>query len=220
MTITVRIYVRASTKDQNAERALEDLIEFSKTISFVHVTYVENYSGTKLDRPQLNRLLDEANQGDVLLVESVDRLSRLTQENFEVLKNRIKEKGLRLVVADLPTSYIQFENQGEITSAILGFMNNMLIDLLATMARLDNEKRIERIKQGMAKAGYKPKGKTKNVQKHSRILELLALGQMTKEEVARAVGVSESTVYRALRGTESNVIPSAPERIDHLLHEP
>lgn len=210
MTITVRIYVRASTKDQNAERALEDLIKFSETISSVHQTYIENYSGTKLDRPQLNRLLEEANQGDVLLVESVDRLSRLTQENFEVLKNRIKEKGLRLVVADLPTSYIQFENQGEITSAILGFMNNMLIDLLATMARLDNEKRIERIKQGMAKAGYKPKGKTKNAQKHSRIRELLALGQMTKEEVARAVGVSESTVYRALRDeTGSSEAPAA-----------
>ncbi|HFG6922835.1 TPA: recombinase family protein [Acinetobacter baumannii] len=202
MTITVRIYVRASTKDQNAERALEDLTTFSETISDRHVTYIENYSGTKLDRPQLNRLLEEAEQGDVLLVESVDRLSRLTQENFEILKTRIKEKGLRLVVADLPTSYIQFESQGEITSSILNFLNNMLIDLLATMARLDNEKRIERIKQGMAKAGYKPKGKTKNTAKHTRILELIKTGALTKEEVAKAVGVSESTVYRAIRSEE------------------
>ncbi len=41
--------------------------------------YVENESGTKLDRPVLNKLLDESKNGDTLLVESVDRLSRLSQ---------------------------------------------------------------------------------------------------------------------------------------------
>ena len=71
---TVRIYVRASTKDQNAERALADLIKFSKSYSKKNESYIENFSGTKLDRPQLSKLLDDANQGDILLVESVDRL--------------------------------------------------------------------------------------------------------------------------------------------------
>ena len=102
---TVRIYVRASTKDQNAERALSDLIKFSKAYSKKNESYVENYSGTKLDRPQLTKLLNEAKQGDILLVESVDRLSRLSQDEFSILKQRIKNKGLRLVVADLPTTH-------------------------------------------------------------------------------------------------------------------
>ena len=49
MTImTVRIYVRASTKDQDAERALNDLIQFSKGYESTHVAYIENFSGTKL----------------------------------------------------------------------------------------------------------------------------------------------------------------------------
>ena len=56
--------------------------------------YVENFSGTKLERPTLNRLLDEAQPTDILLVESVDRLSRLSQDDFSTLKQRIKAKGL------------------------------------------------------------------------------------------------------------------------------
>ncbi|MCZ3356811.1 resolvase, partial [Acinetobacter baumannii] len=73
------------------------------------------------------------------LVESIDRLSRLTQRDFQELKRRIQEKGLRLVVADLPTTYQMIQTSDSITHSILELINNMLIDLLATMARLDNE---------------------------------------------------------------------------------
>lgn len=166
--------------------------------------YVENYSGTKLERPELNKLLEDANQGDTnqgdtLLVESVDRLSRLTQQDFEELKRRIREKGLRLVVADLPTTHQLIQANDAITGSILDLINNMLIDLLATMARLDNEKRIERIKQGLERSGYKPAGKKPNQIKHKRIKELLASNTMTKEEIAKAVGCGVATVYRVAK---------------------
>lgn len=195
----VRIYVRASTKDQNASRALDDLVKFSKGYSDTHVDYIENFSGTKLNRPALNKLLDDANDGDVLLVESVDRLSRLSQDDFAILKKRIKDKGLRLVVADLPTTHNN--NTDGMTGEILRVINDMLIDLLATMAKLDNDKRRERIKQGLAKSGYKPSGKTANLEKHKRIRELNAQNNMTKEEIARACDVGIATVYRVLRET-------------------
>ena len=194
---TVRIYVRASTKDQNAERALADLIKFSKAYSKKNESYVENYSGTKLDRPQLTKLLDDAKQGDILLVESVDRLSRLSQDDFAILKQRIKDKGLRLIVADLPTTHTI--SNDSMTSEILRVVNDMLIDLLATMAKLDNDKRKERIKQGLALSGYKPTGKKANTAKHNRILELASNGNMTKQEIANAVGVGVATVYRVLK---------------------
>lgn len=143
--MTTRIYVRASTKDQDAERALADLKNFALSIKGDVNEYIENESGTKLDRPVLNKLLDDSSNGDTLLVESVDRLSRLSQNDFEVLKGRIKDKGLKLVVADLPTTHMLVNSADNITSSILSLVNNMLIDLLATMARLDNDKRRERI---------------------------------------------------------------------------
>lgn len=196
--MTVRIYVRASTKDQDAKRALSDLIGVSKDYADSHVDYIENYSGTKLDRPELTKLLDDANQGDVLLVESVDRLSRLSQDDFGILKQRMKDKGLRLIVADLPTTHtINTGMSGE----ILAVINNMLIDLLATMAKLDNDKRRERIKQGLANSGYKPTGKKANIQKHKRIRELASQNNMKKDEIAKACGVGVATVYRVLKDT-------------------
>ncbi len=192
--------VTASTKDQDAERALQILQDLNQNLNLGEtIVYVENYSGTKLDRPELNKLLSEANQGDTLLVESIDRLSRLTQRDFQELKRRIQEKGLRLVVADLPTTYQMIQTSDSITHSILELINNMLIDLLATMARLDNEKRIERIKQGLTRSGYKPTGKKANEAKHKRIKELLAVGNMTKEEIAKAVNCGVATVYRVAK---------------------
>lgn len=196
--MTTHIYVRASTKDQDAERALDNLKEFASSIQDNIEEYVENESGTKLDRPVLNRLLDKAENGDTLLIESVDRLSRLKQDEFEVLKGRIKEKGLKLVVADLPTTHVLLNTEDTITSSILNLVNNLLIDLLATMARLDNEKRIERIKQGLERSGYKPSGKKADTQKHERIKQLNKKG-LTKEEIAKAVGCGIATVYRVIK---------------------
>ena len=200
--MTVRIYVRASTKDQDAERALESLKEFASTIHGVTVEYIENESGTKLDRPILNQLLADAEDGDTLLVESVDRLSRLKQEEFEVLKGRIKEKGLKLVVADLPTTHVLLNTDDTITSSILNIVNNLFIDLLATMARSDNDKRRERIKQGLERSGYKPTGKKADTDKHNRIIELNNKG-LTKKEIAKAVGCGVATVYRVLKNAKS-----------------
>ena len=200
--MTIHIYVRASTKDQDAERALDDLKEFASKLNEEIKEYVENESGTKLDRPVLNQLLADAVKGDTLLVESVDRLSRLTQAEFKVLKGRIEEKGLKLVVADLPTTHVLLNTDDTITSSILNLVNNLLIDLLATMARLDNEKRIERIKQGLERSGYKPTGKKADTDKHNRIIELNNKG-LTKEEIAKAVGCGVATVYRVLKNAKS-----------------
>lgn len=195
--MTVRIYVRASTKDQDAERALDDLVMFSKKYGDKYVPYVENHTGTKLERPELTKLLNESEQGDILLVESVDRLSRLTQKDFDILKERIKQKGLRLIVADIPTTHVTASDN--MTGELMSVINSMLIDLLATMARLDNEKRKERIKQGLARSGYKPTGKKANDEKHKQILDLSEHGNLTKDQIAKLADVGVATVYRVLR---------------------
>ena len=199
--MNIRIYVRASTKDQDAERALDDLIQFSKGYGSQYTAYIENYSGTKLNRPQLTKLLDESEQGDILLVESVDRLSRLSQDDFAILKDQIKAKGLRLIIQDLPTTHAI--NNG-MTGEILNVINAMLIDLLATMAKLDNDKRRERIKQGLERSGYKPKGKQANNEKHKKIIELNKKG-LTKEEISKLADCGVATVYRVLKESKHAV---------------
>jgi DNA invertase Pin-like site-specific DNA recombinase len=199
------LYLRASTKDQDANRAKValELFAVEKGLSIVGV-YAENISGTKLNRPQLLALLDTAKNGDVLLVESVDRLSRLSQADWDTLKATIKAKGLRLVVADLPTSHMLVETKG-ITGQIMDVINNMLIDLMATMARLDQEKRVERIRQGLenkraADPEWKPTGKSKNAALWAKVQDYITKHpNLNADEVARVAGCGVATVYRIKR---------------------
>ncbi|MDO6428630.1 recombinase family protein [Thalassotalea sp. 1_MG-2023] len=193
-----KLYLRASTRDQDAQRALRLLTEFCETNSIeISNTYIENFSGTKLSRPQLSKLLEESVDGEILLVESVDRLSRLSQSNWEKLKLMINEKGLRLIVIDLPTTHTLL-NTDDLTGSILSIINNMLLDLMATMARLDNDKRIERIHQGLERAkaaGKKLGGSTKNKQYREQVKQYLDK-KLKAEDIAKIVGCGTATVYR------------------------
>ncbi|WP_277760925.1 recombinase family protein [Pseudomonas sp. A34-9] len=207
--MNAHLYLRASTKDQDANRAKAalELFAVEKGLNIVGV-YAENISGTKLNRPELLALLDTAKEGDVLLVESVDRLSRLSQADWDTLKATIRAKGLRLVVADLPTSHMLVEAKG-ITGQIMDVINNMLIDLMATMARLDQEKRVERIKQGLenkriADPEWRPAGKGRNAAKWAKVKETLTkYPTMSADEVARVAHCGVATVYRIKRETIS-----------------
>ncbi|MEG0634353.1 MAG: recombinase family protein [Pseudomonas sp.] len=196
------LYLRASTNDQDAERAKQSLLNFAqgKNLQVADV-YAENISGTKLDRPELSRLLATASAGDVLLVESVDRLSRLTMAEWDCLKTTIKSKGLRLVVADMPTTHemLTLKDDGDVGTRIMRVINEMLVDLMATMARLDQEKRVERIKQGLDNKrarGEKVGGKGRNQKKWDQVAALLKRNGNTMEEIAKLAEVGVATVYR------------------------
>src|SRR6185437_5702554 len=103
----VRSYLRASTSEQDASRARDQVQAFAAERGLTIVSwYVENESGAKLDRPELRRLLDDACDGDILLIEQVDRLSRLTAKDWEALKAQLAAKRIRVVALDLPTSWM------------------------------------------------------------------------------------------------------------------
>lgn len=205
--MNAHLYLRASTKDQDANRAKVALESFAgdKGLNIVAV-YAENISGTKLNRPELMRLLDTANAGEVLLCESVDRLSRLSQSDWDVLKTTIKAKGLRLMIADLPTSW-QMAADG-IAGEVLKVINDMLIELMATMARLDQDKRVERINQGLAnkraaEPDWKPAGKGKNTAKWEQVQSLMAKHPtMSADQIAKLAECGVATVYRVKKETK------------------
>jgi len=195
-----RLYLRASTKEQDSHRAEQILREFAADRSMtIAGLYAENISGTKLERPELIRLLDEAEPADVLLCESVDRLSRLSQGEWKQLRSMIECKGLRLIVVDLPTTH-QLANSDDIASQVLRVINDMLLDLMATMARLDQQKRVERIKQGLERRKergetIKTRGKSKSWVAAQEML--LKFPDASADEIARLAKCGVATVYRA-----------------------
>lgn len=194
-------YLRASTKEQDAERAKNRLKEFvMKHDQRIAGWYVENVSGASLERPELLRLLDDAEPGDIILVEQVDRLSRLDDKGWDKLKLMIKEKSLSIISLDLPTSHIALTNQGndEFTRSMLSAVNGMLLDMLAAIARKDYEDRRRRQKEGMAKAQSegKYKGRPADKNRHETILRLRIENKMSVKDTAKICGVSVRTVQR------------------------
>ncbi|EGR3963903.1 resolvase, partial [Vibrio cholerae] len=89
----IRAYLRASTKEQNAERARESLIQFTAQHGQrIAAFYIENVSGATLLRPELMRLITESGEGDIVLVEQIDRLARLKQSDWDTLKQKLASK--------------------------------------------------------------------------------------------------------------------------------
>ncbi|RWR04485.1 recombinase family protein [Paenirhodobacter populi] len=201
----IRAYLRASTKDQDADRARADLIRFAADRGMsIASFYVENESGAKLSRPELFRLLDDAQPGDVLLVEQVDRLSRLTSRDWDKLKALIAAKGVRVVALDLPTSHQLIQPGDEFTSRMLGALNGMMLDMLAAIARKDYEDRRRRTQQGIerAKAEGRFTGRRPNAKRHEAVAKLLRQG-LSWSEVEATTGASRSTVARIARGVKA-----------------
>jgi len=197
----IRAYLRASTAEQDASRALADLEAFvSERGLKIAAPYIENESGAKLDRPELFRLLDDCQSdgGDILLVEQVDRLSRLNASDWQKLKDQIAAKRVRVVALDLPTSHqLIAPPQDEFTSRMLDAINGMMLDMLAAISRKDFEDRKRRQTQGIARAKVEGRyhGRPEDTVRNAAIKKMLTNG-MSWNSIIAATGCSRSTLSR------------------------
>jgi DNA invertase Pin-like site-specific DNA recombinase len=215
--IFVRAYLRASTKEQDAERARGALAAFVKEQGVkVASWYVENESGAKLDRPELFRLLEDSHEGDVLLLEQVDRLSRLNTADWNKLRTMLKAKGVRVVALDLPMSYgaLDPDRQGDtFQGRMLEAITDMMLDMLAAIARKDYEDRKRRAKEGIAarqtrdadrpaeERGFR--GRRIDTEQHAKILELIDK-KLSWSKIQDMLGVGRATIARAVKLAKAN----------------
>jgi DNA invertase Pin-like site-specific DNA recombinase len=194
----IRAYLRASTKEQDAQRAKADLEDFAKERD-LHIAafYIENESGASLKRPELFRLLSDCHAGDILLIEQVDRLSRLNAEDWEKLKSELQARRVRVVALDLPTSWMMTTATDEMTSRMMEALNAMMLDMLAAIARKDYTDRKRRQAQGIAKlkaeGGYR--GRKEDTKRNAAIMDMLRRGDSWNHIIA-ATGCSRSTLSR------------------------
>ena len=92
-------YIRVSTRDQNEDRQLFAMREV--TIQSKNI-YIDKQSGKNFDRPQYQRLIRRLKQDDLLYIKSIDRLGRNYNEILEQWRVLTKEKGVDIVVIDMP----------------------------------------------------------------------------------------------------------------------
>jgi DNA invertase Pin-like site-specific DNA recombinase len=204
MSLT-RCYLRASTDAQNPNRAREQVEAFAKDHGLVVAGwFVEQESGAMLQRPELFRLISDSQVGDIILVEQVDRLSRLSAADWRQLRAELEAKQIRVVALDLPTSFMLADAKDDFTSRMFGALNSMMLDMLAAISRKDYEDRRRRAAQGIARAKLEGKyrGRPENVSRNAGIGAMLR-GGASWSAIQKAIGCRRATIGKIARRIEA-----------------
>lgn len=142
-------YARVSTKEQNLDR---QLAAFRALGADERDIICDKESGKDLDRPGYRMLRDYMlRPGDTLVIKSLDRLSRRKED----IKNELRhfhDMGVRVKIIDLPTSMIEVPAGQE---WVLDMVNNILIEVLGTIAEQERETTLKRQAEGIAAAREK-----------------------------------------------------------------
>ena len=125
-----RIYLRVSTDRQDLQRQ-ESIVEAAKAAGYyVAGIYREKASGARADRPELLRMIDDLQPGEIVVAEKIDRISRLPLAEAERLVASIRAKGARLAVPGVvDLSDITSSTDG-VTRIVLQAMQELLLKLL------------------------------------------------------------------------------------------
>jgi DNA invertase Pin-like site-specific DNA recombinase len=192
-----RIYMRVSTEEQDLQRQ-EGIRESARAAGYyVAGIYREKASGARADRPELLRMIDDLQPGEVVIAEKIDRISRLPLAEAERLVNSIQAKGAKLAVPGVIDLSELAAGADGVTRIVLESVQAMLLRLALQIARDDYEDRRERQRQGveLARSAGKYEGRKADANMHRRIEALRGSGHSITE-TARLAGCSESQVKR------------------------
>lgn len=157
----------------------------------VDKVYKDVISGAKRERPELDRMLEELEEGDVVYIASIDRLSRSTKDLLDIV-GIIRDKGAYLV--SIKDSWLDTRESNP--------MSEFLLTVMGAMGQLERDMITARIQEGVKAAqarGVKfgrPRGWSKEVQK---AVKMYLKGGKSMREVEKLTGVSRSTISKALR---------------------
>lgn len=161
--------------------------------------FIETASGSRSDRAELTKLLDQARRGDSISVWRLDRLGRSLRHLIE-LAEQLQERGIAL----------RSLTEGIDTGTTAG---RFLFNILGALGQMEREIIVERTRAGLRAAaargrrGGRPPALDEAKLRAAKAM--LASGTLTAAEVARQVGCAPSTLYRHLPGGRSAATPAA-----------
>lgn len=181
-------YVRVSTVEQHEER---QVVELQEKVG-VERTFIDKLSGKNTERPELQKMIDFAREGDTIYVSEFSRLARSTKDLLDIVQ-KLKDKGVQVVSLK--------ENFDTTTPA-----GELAMTLFAAIATFERKIMLERQKEGiaLAKARGVYRGR-KQKPKPSNWPELVERYQRrdirSVSELARICGCSRNTIYAWLRAS-------------------
>ena len=195
-------YLRVSTKEQNEERQRVAMQEFNQDNGFENaIEMVDKSSGTNTDRPQLQLLLQVVGEGDLVVIQSIDRLSRNYNECKDLWK-QITDKGADIVVIDMPLLDTRQHKD------LLGnFVSDLILQVLAYVGQQENEFRRKRQAEGIAvaKAQGKHLGRPRATFPNNFEEEYLRWkrGEQTAVATWGRLGLTKTTFYKLVKQYEA-----------------
>lgn len=177
-------YARVSTAEQNLDRQLIALKEAG-----CEEIYSEKITGTKKDRPELQRMLEELEEGDTVIVKELTRVSRSTIDMLELV-DQISKKGC--YVKSLGESWLD-------TSSPAG---ELILTIMAGLAQFERKLMLQRCNEGRKVAMSKGKkmGRTKmDTPQLKFAVQLYQNKAMSLRQICEATGVSKATLCRRIQ---------------------
>lgn len=187
-------YARVSSKEQNLDR---QLAAFASMGASERDIITDKESGKDLNRSGYAALKTAMlRRGDTLVIKSLDRLSR-NKADIKTELQYFKENGIRLKVLDLPTTLADYSAGQE---WVLDMVNNILVEVLASIAQQERETIRQRQAEGIAAAKGKGKhlGRPKAVKPANwdEVTAQWKRGEITAVEAMRRTGTKRSTFYK------------------------
>lgn len=208
-------YARVSSKDQNPDR---QILEFKKLGAKSHDIFTDKESGKNTNREKYQSLKNAVlRRGDTLVIKSLDRLSRNKTDIHNELQY-FKEHGIRLKVIDLPTTMIELPANQE---WVFEMVNNILIEVLGTIAEQERETIRKRQAEGIAaaKANGKKLGRPALTPpaNWTEVYTEWKTGKITAKQAMELTNAKRTSFYKLVHLTErheSNISVKKKEHIE------
>ena len=177
-------YARVSTQEQNLDRQLDNLKERG-----CERIYQEKMTGTKADRPELEKMLAALRSGDVLVIDSFSRLSRSTKDLLDMVE-KLNNMGVQLV---------SIKEQLDTTTAT----GKMMLTMLSALSQFERDLIAERTMDGLKAArargrmGGRPRAGSDKTREQA--IKLYEANAMSNSEIAAVCKVSTATLSRWIR---------------------
>lgn len=143
-------YVRVSSQEQNIDRQIRKLATVG--ITDTRDIYIDKKSGKDFDRVAYQYMKQSLRRGDEVYVVAMDRLGRNKEEIKKELQY-FKDNNIIIRIMDIPTTLMDLNQFGEgMAAAFMDMINNLLIEVLGTIAEEERKKIKERQAEGIAAA--------------------------------------------------------------------
>lgn len=180
-------YARTSKETQSLNRQLDQLIQAGVDRRNI---YTEQLTGTRRDRPELNRMLAELQSGDTVIITDLTRISRSTKDLLEII-DQISQKGAS--IRSLKDTWLDTTSDNP--------YNAFLLTVMSALSQLERDLVSQRTKEGLqsARARGRCGGRPSKQNEYAEAVRILAAGGMKISCIVSQTGLSRSTIHRILK---------------------